>query len=637
MLIEKEFEVNEFKSLKLEHELTNIYVGGELFRQCKFLLLNISIDKVSTFDEITSIDEAAEKLDMSMEGIEPVKLKIPHETEFWGHCSNLQVWTEMNYDTRLLHRNLAFPLLKKLVELGDPIAKRVFKEEIAQRIENGNINVAHFLLMESYLQFFEKDELSSIFSNRYSPLMRNLEEKVDDKIYFNIRVFDILKKISYMSKFAKKLYENYSIKALNNTEFDTFFYIMYNEAIWTVRGGYSFIDSYWKFLTTASINFFNNLTRILEYDENKLKEDFGYEEAETALFMSNEVIKSTEFLPSKYLYKYIRKILKLYEYEYESNHKLQFLLRYVSTENLCKKKFLDLLNGYNSLRLLDILVKEGDLNAKKIFPQWVILKYIELEGVELDDILQWTYFDSLNREDKIKFIIKAFNSNNFELIKFIISISIGFFNFFKKEEWNIFLENVGINKISQIFIKIFAEFELWDNIFEVINSNLLGILIESPIINLIDIMMNLLPKNEFMNICKKIKNKNPEHFRYKLIKTLKAKEVKNCRHSLLYINSLIFLDEYDIKELSKELGSNNIVNALQILFKRCDTIDTYDFLKSDILNLFLKIPEIDLVKIIIDSKDNIPEEEFIKFISEKEPELFYKRYGNLVEKYGLEI
>ena len=78
---------------------------------------------------IESIDEAVEKLDRSLEGASE-NLKVPPETEFWGHCSNMQVWAEYNYDTRLLHSNLAFPLLKRLYEAGDTIAQRVFQEEI---------------------------------------------------------------------------------------------------------------------------------------------------------------------------------------------------------------------------------------------------------------------------------------------------------------------------------------------------------------------------------------------------------------------------------------------------------------------------------------------------------------------------
>ncbi|MFX1237046.1 MAG: hypothetical protein ACFFAS_03805 [Promethearchaeota archaeon] len=50
---------------------------------------------------------------------------IPPETEFLVHCSNLQAWVEHGYDARLIHSNLAFPLLKRLCEVGDPQAKRM--------------------------------------------------------------------------------------------------------------------------------------------------------------------------------------------------------------------------------------------------------------------------------------------------------------------------------------------------------------------------------------------------------------------------------------------------------------------------------------------------------------------------------
>lgn len=47
----KEFKVSEYIGLKLEEGKTNIYIKGELFRQCKFLLLNIPLDEISAFDE----------------------------------------------------------------------------------------------------------------------------------------------------------------------------------------------------------------------------------------------------------------------------------------------------------------------------------------------------------------------------------------------------------------------------------------------------------------------------------------------------------------------------------------------------------------------------------------------------------
>ena len=122
----KEFEINKYLKLKLEAGRTNIYVKGRKFRQCMYLLLNIPVDRIEDYDEIESIDEAAEILDRSREGHHHIGGRITPEEEFQGHCSNIQVWAENSYDTRILHRNLAFPLLKRLSEVGDQWQKKCF-------------------------------------------------------------------------------------------------------------------------------------------------------------------------------------------------------------------------------------------------------------------------------------------------------------------------------------------------------------------------------------------------------------------------------------------------------------------------------------------------------------------------------
>ncbi len=146
----------------MENNRTIIYVKGVKFNQCKYLLFNIPIHEIQSFNEIKSIDEAAEKLNNPFEVFDQIKVKIPAETEFWGHCSNLQAWAENNYDSRLLHRNMAFPLLKKLVQEGDHIAKKVFKEEIAKRIASGHPSVISFLVKRRYLDFINREELEAL-------------------------------------------------------------------------------------------------------------------------------------------------------------------------------------------------------------------------------------------------------------------------------------------------------------------------------------------------------------------------------------------------------------------------------------------------------------------------------------------
>jgi len=177
-----EFKVNDYVSLRLEDEKTVIYVAGKRFRQCKYLFLNIPIDEIREFDQVESIDEAAERLDKSMED-EDLPRIIPAKVEFWGHCSNLQVWSEKNYDTRILHSNIAFPLLRKLSESGDFVALRVFKEEIAKIFSQGNDTVRTFLIEEGYMDLLSREEVLSLNIEQIE-VIHELEDLLGTRIKF---------------------------------------------------------------------------------------------------------------------------------------------------------------------------------------------------------------------------------------------------------------------------------------------------------------------------------------------------------------------------------------------------------------------------------------------------------------------
>ncbi len=156
-ITKKMVQLNQFLSIELKQGETLIYVNDELFKQCMFLLLSIPTEQMQDYDEIDSIDKASEILDNSLEG-EENNYRITPEEEFFGHCSNLQAWIESDYDSRLLHRNLAFPLLKKLSEAGDKLAKIKFKEEIVQRFNSGHPTVMLFLEKEGYLDKLTEEE-----------------------------------------------------------------------------------------------------------------------------------------------------------------------------------------------------------------------------------------------------------------------------------------------------------------------------------------------------------------------------------------------------------------------------------------------------------------------------------------------
>ncbi len=71
----------------------------------------------------------------------------------------------MLYDTRLIHSNLSFPLLKKLSEIGDIQALRVFKEEIIYRFLNGTEKVQKDLIEEGYLDLITDEEKYSLIES----------------------------------------------------------------------------------------------------------------------------------------------------------------------------------------------------------------------------------------------------------------------------------------------------------------------------------------------------------------------------------------------------------------------------------------------------------------------------------------
>ena len=162
--------LNEYLKLKYENGSTGIYVNDDYFRQCAYLLINIPGNEVEEFDDVKSIDDAEHKLSHELHGFHNKDRKekeysIDPKQEFIAHCSNMQAWVEHDYNTQLLHRSIAFPLLKKLVEVGDPKAKRAYKEELAYRLEANELNVTVYLIQGNYLENLIEDELEIIIDN----------------------------------------------------------------------------------------------------------------------------------------------------------------------------------------------------------------------------------------------------------------------------------------------------------------------------------------------------------------------------------------------------------------------------------------------------------------------------------------
>ncbi len=152
--------LNKYITLKLENNKTNIYVDGELFNQCKYILLNLNINNLDRYDNIDSIDSVIKEYSREHE---TNKSRLSPNTEFFGHCSNIEAWIINGYNLNILHSSLSIPLLRRLAILKDPMAIIKLKEEIALRLESGNKKVFTYFLNEDYLWFFELEELEVIF------------------------------------------------------------------------------------------------------------------------------------------------------------------------------------------------------------------------------------------------------------------------------------------------------------------------------------------------------------------------------------------------------------------------------------------------------------------------------------------
>ena len=183
------YKVNNEITLKLENDKTNIYINGERFDQCKYLLLNLEAEKIPEYDDFKSIDEVFEYYSRKNERN---KFILEPKQEFIGHCSNIQAWVENNYNVNILHTSLSFPLLVRLSYLGDSKAKIALKEEIAERLLAKNRNTVLYFLETDYLFLFEVEELEFLFEQvdiEDQAILKKINKLINSK-----RIIDKMKK-----------------------------------------------------------------------------------------------------------------------------------------------------------------------------------------------------------------------------------------------------------------------------------------------------------------------------------------------------------------------------------------------------------------------------------------------------------
>jgi len=266
----EKFKINEFLTLKLERGNTNIYVNEERFIHCKnLILINIPLDIIAKLEDFKSMDDIAETLGWTsvirIKGIGSdftlLEYELDPETKFWAHCSILQAWYENDYNTLMLHSNLAFPLLKELARAGDSLAKRVIRNEIKFRFIEGSFSVREFLVEEGYLNMLSSGNFNRIgreVGKELIPFIRKMNEATFQTKYHE-RTLRKLRSVALLS--AHPQYQD-SIRYLDAIKI----FIPPNMT------AYKFKTYYKVFIDDKDINKLN----FQELDSNLRKIDFSY-------------------------------------------------------------------------------------------------------------------------------------------------------------------------------------------------------------------------------------------------------------------------------------------------------------------------------------------------------------------------
>jgi len=436
----KDFKINDFLTLKLEGGRTIIYVNNRPFRQCMYLLLDISVDRVEKYDEIRSIDEAAVKLSRKMERNHRL---VPPETEFWGHCSNLQAWVDNDYDTRILHRNLAFPLLKALCDAGDLIAKRKFKEEIAMRYATGHPTVVSFLTQNGYLHYLTEDEFESIlididfpsikeFSKKISTLLKTLNDPESEK-EIKLQVSKFMHNFRFSFKYLLL------IKSIENIPDDlkqAFIEIIYSR----YKNNRSF--PILKFLNKALVNYENLDYKLLTYKDKLI-----------GILQNNFLNLRNKMIEDAVDIKGLEEIEAKIEHLDLSNNRITKIKGLDRLENLkkliLKNNYIEKIEGIEELKNLELLDLSGNINIKEIpesLNELSHLKIVKLTGCRIgaisDSVMRYfwmgqnfRYYTDYNNEE-VQYYEKNYSSraraNNRlykNFVKWLLSVRAQMINF----------------------------------------------------------------------------------------------------------------------------------------------------------------------------------------------------------------
>ncbi|MBD3214271.1 MAG: hypothetical protein GF311_16795 [Candidatus Lokiarchaeota archaeon] len=96
------------------------------------------------------------------------------EKKFRSNCSKLKKWFEQDYNPKLLKDFSAFNLLKKLSEVGDPLAERIFRNEIISAFRTGKDSIVTHLKGGGFLNYLNQNQMRELLINKYNDQEKEL-------------------------------------------------------------------------------------------------------------------------------------------------------------------------------------------------------------------------------------------------------------------------------------------------------------------------------------------------------------------------------------------------------------------------------------------------------------------------------
>ena len=314
--------------------------------------MNIPKKNINEYKEFDSIDKIYNYYSDEMESSNNISLNISPEEEFIAHCSNIHAWVENNYDPRILHSNLSYPLLKELSKHGNNKAKLSFAEYLLERYKE-NKSYSDIRGLRFLLEFFTDREIQDfILDNKaiYRDIIktawetRNLTEEtikricklVDTdiisqrKIYFSsnksidtrIQGLDIRKIIS------KLLYYKDAEVEIENRFFPK---INIMRANITIKTHYCFFNG-WIEASTREGNFkitaFNGLIGYKDLLDNRIKESVRISSKGDYIINDNNQLEYTKYGFKKDLTDFLKKACFSYVFQIERG-KFNLIQKYI--------------------------------------------------------------------------------------------------------------------------------------------------------------------------------------------------------------------------------------------------------------------------------------------------------------------